>query len=750
MFDPCASNHIITDANKCSSQPSTHEVHLQKAGPDTIKILTALYKALGLSTSTVQQCVNDVGNAGVYFKDFAADVKAGHVDAAALDLASAISSLSTSVSDCNVPGLTLKLDALAAAIKFAHTGIDRASKFLVDGSDLWNDIEALQRAVQGQDYSGIGSAIQKILSDWTAITGGCSSDACHFIDGLLRVLQVVSTDIQPCENALLPIYQNFTNARVDFNNKNYRDAVSKMAWALDELSNVISQDSCGMGPLTKVLTAVAPKLAQAVVKIGSSKDAQIMVNSLNIYDKLYTAFEDLSNGNIADFGMQMGSLLQILRGSNCQTKICTILSGVLASLQIEASDFSQCAPQLDQAWSDMSGAINSFEHKDISGGISQLGKALKDVSNAVNQCGISELASVLEDTASKLGANGVASKIGQIVAVLVDGSDVTLEIDQAVQDFNSGSWNTFGQDLGNMASQIANTKCKTFVCKLLEGVLNSAAIPFEHLEACETDLKAAEQKFAAGATYFHQKNLKAAVIYFANGMNQVAKAINDCGVTQELQYMEQEANVLGIANTTVLSTVGKVLTSGADFYEEIFNTAQALQTHDYREAGAQLRKVLDQMSQWTNKHACTSDACYVVLGVLQYLGDLQGSVKACENDFTEGFSDFKNGIEELTSHGQFTKDKDHIKNGLRDIGNGLNDLASGVGDCHLDDLAKILSALAAKLGLAPEVQLIEDVLKILIEGVEIEQEIGNAFIAFSNDNWPSFGYNIYKLIKTLL
>ena len=43
-------------------------------------------------------------------------------------------------------------------------------------------------------------------------------------------------------------------------------------------------DSCGMGPLTDVMQQVAPKLANAIVKIESSQRAQIMVGSMDVYD----------------------------------------------------------------------------------------------------------------------------------------------------------------------------------------------------------------------------------------------------------------------------------------------------------------------------------------------------------------------------------------------------------------------------------------------------------------------------------
>ena len=88
--------------------------------------------------------------------------------------------------------------------------------------------------------------------------------------------------------------------------------------------------------------------------------------------------------------------------------------------------------------------------------------------------------------------------------------------------------------------------------------------------------------------------------------------------------------------------------------------------------------------------------------------------------------------------------------GVGELGRGLIDVSKGVTDCHLQELADILAKLAAKLGVAPEVAWVEEALKILIDGVEIEQEIGTACVDYSEGNWVGFGYSIAKLVKTLL
>ena len=56
---------------------------------------------------------------------------------------------------------------------------------------------------------------------------------------------------------------------------------------------------------------------------------------------------------------------------------------------------------------------------------------------------------------------------------------------------------------------------------------------------------------------------------------------------------------------------------------------------------------MNQLSNWTSHHACTSDFCYVVLGIFQYLGDIQGDIRNCEADFKLAFSNFSAAFSQL-------------------------------------------------------------------------------------------------------
>ena len=134
---------------------------------------------------------------------------------------------------------------------------------------------------------------------------------------------------------------------------------------------------------------------------------------------------------------------------------------------------------------------------------------------------------------------------------------------------------------------------------------------------------------------------------------------------------------------------------------------------------------------------------------------MKGSVKECEHDFEEAWVDFKyahhnfsESHENIIFH--YKHDKHAIQGGMKALGEGMKDVAKGVTDCHIEEFAEILEKLATRLGIAPEISFFEELLHIIVNGVKIENEIGDACTDFGNDNWPGFGFNIARLAKTLL
>ena len=122
---------------------------------------------------------------------------------------------------------------------------------------------------------------------------------------------------------------------------------------------------------------------------------------------------------------------------------------------------------------------------------------------------------------------------------------------------------------------------------------------------------------------------------------------------------QHEANVLGIANITGLGDIANIIVHGADFYENLYAFIQNLEKHDYRAAGQEAGNVLNQLSQWTSKHACTSDLCYVVTGVIEFMGDIQGSIKTCEKDFTTMWGNFTAAFHDFTDEKSIVWEFEH-------------------------------------------------------------------------------------------
>jgi len=275
------------------------------------------FKALKINDVDPSACVNDVAGAGKYLRDFATDLKTSNYTKALDDLGQGISSMSTSVSGCGVKEVESKLDALAAAIKWAKISkLDSVVKVIVGAADLEKDLQALATAVVSGDATNIGNALGDLLDQWTAVTGGCTSGskACTFIDGLLRIVQTVAVDYAPCASAIEPAYAQFEDGVAKMHSQNVTGAVADFASGLDTLAKALDNDSCGLQNLASVLSKVAPKLAAAIVK-----DNTVVVEYADVYDEIFAAAVAVEDGDVVAFGMAVGRMLQSLRASSCKT-----------------------------------------------------------------------------------------------------------------------------------------------------------------------------------------------------------------------------------------------------------------------------------------------------------------------------------------------------------------------------------------------------------------------------------------------
>lgn len=712
-------------------------------------VVSALFKVLHIDADATK-CVRDDVGAARQLRDFGTDMSAGNYTNAVTSLGNAISSLSSSVEACNVPALQAKLDALAAALHVGKVSyVDKVFKALIGAASLEKDLQALATSVKKGDSSRIASAINTLLTDFTTITGGCGSNGmCHLLDGVLRTVMQMENNIKACESAYSPSYLNLTAAAKTFRSNNTLLAVQELASGLDSLGAALSGSSCGVELVGGFISKLAPKLAGAVVKDGS-----IVVGYANVYDEFYQAVLALESGDIVGFGMQMGRMLQSLKASNCHSKACVAVQGLLGVLQLESADFSACSNQLDAAWTYLAYFMDQLKEGHVGNAIRNFASGVGALGRGVTECGVPDLGAILETTSNQLGEAAVATEIGAVVSVLVKGADVTDQLTKLSTDLAANRYQAVGADLDQLVAFLTSTKCESLVCKIVEGLLNAVGIGFKDLQACKATLGDAEDNFVLGAQQFRQKQTTKALESWSAGLNNVAHAVTDCGLDTELGFIQQEAQVLGFGNASVVDDVEQVLIHGVNVYEDLFKALTSLEQHDWRGAGQQMGTVMNDLAQWTEGHACTSDVCYVVVGVLQFMGDIQGSVKKCEDDFSLAWSDFKLAVGNFSdSHSIFRwqDNKDAIKAGVKNLGTAFTQIAKGVSDCHLQEFADLLAKLADKLGITPEVTFLAELLHIVIEGVHVEAEIGAACTAFGDGNYVQFGFNLAKLIKTLL
>merc|ERR1712048_508433 len=121
----------------------------------------------------------------------------------------------------------------------------------------------------------------------------------------------------------------------------------------------------------------------------------------------------------------------------------------------------------------MQGVLLAIEEKQWERAVSGLGDVFGDFSRS------------LEDTASRLNAGAVATVIGEVAQVLVSGADVSDDLSKIIADAQQENWAALGQDLGALSDWVSGTGCNSFVCRILEGILQQAKLVLVDLQPCE-------------------------------------------------------------------------------------------------------------------------------------------------------------------------------------------------------------------------------------------------------------------------
>jgi len=608
-------------------------------------------------------------------------------------------------------------------------------------------------AIRADDPSGVGKSLGALLDKWSAVTGGCGTDAkvCGFLDGLLRVISVTADNAEGCKEALAPAISAFEAGSTEIHEKNYSAAVEQFAAGLDITATAAKSDACGLERVADAIGNLSPILKKAQVSINASGFPRIAVGSADVYLELRAVAADVRAGDYAGAGIQMGSLLAQVRASQCSTKVCIVFEGMLSSLQVGLTNFNACKSDLDNAWWSLKDFAFTLQHRQWKEALSKLGDFFGELGTAANKCGVPQLGRIFEDGATKMHKHSIASITGELLQLFVSGSDVALDFQKIIVHSQNSQWEELGKDLGRISDSITNSGCHSFVCNIAEGILMEADMALTDFKPCEEVFHVAEEKIAAGAVSFANNQPGTALGYWGSALNALGNAMTECGVAEQLNYLEQEANVLRLGNATVLGKVAAVLLHGKDFYQTLYAGLVDMMRHDFRSAGQKLGKVLKEMNDWTKGNLCSSGACYVLSGIMQYFQDLKGDVSACVHDLGQSFGNFSASVHTMVTPEvqtiKFSSNSNQLSKGVHTLGLGLGALADAVDRCHLVTLAALITKASAKLGLQPEIGWLAGVLQIIIEGKDIITDTANACLDFSSKNWPGFGYNVAKLME---
>jgi hypothetical protein len=337
--------------------------------------------------------------------------------------------------------------------------------------------------------------------------------------------------------------------------------------------------------------------------------------------------------------------------------------------------------------------------------------------------------------------------------MLVGGADVSLDFAKLITDMDHANYDAAGKDLGHLAVRLSETECDSFVCELVEGILEEVGQVLIDLVPCRAELQEVEQSFTAGAALWQQGKAANGLGFLTSGLSHVAASIQKCDLERHMHFIVQEANLLGLGDISILDNMTQVLVHGADFHGYVHDTCDAMERHDYLAAGAHMALAVDQLAAWTGRHLCIEPACYAISGALQFFGDIVHDPVTCVHDFYDVEGNFSAGFAALVEvdvwpvrfHTNYTM----IQEGIHTFAAGFHALADLIFDCHLDELRYILSAIALHLSVGAEITWVLGVAAVVIHGVEITRELVDIAEAYMGNNWPAFGYHFARLVRVI-
>eukprot|EP00762_Andalucia_godoyi_P003186 ANDGO_01102.mRNA.1 hypothetical protein len=367
------------------------------------------------------------------------------------DFATGLDNVAKSIQLCNLNALATLLEAEAELIAGADISvIGKDVQILINGAQVADDFYTIATALEKGDMVAFGRAVGDLLSKLRALS--CKSTVCTLLDGILQVLNIAAQDWGKCSSDLDAAEAKFSVAFSQMKSSQYVQALASMGDAFEQLADGVSD--CDVQDLGTILENEAQLLHLGNVKIIGDAVA-ILSNSANLYKVFYQGAEDFASGDFRNAGIQLGQLLldiaAMQNSTGCSSPFCIIVQGAMDALNVENS-LKQCGSDLSSSWTDLEGAAKALFGPDASlrTAVHDLANGLDELSKGVSDCHVEQVAQIIEEVASKLGA-GYIGWLEEAVKIVVDGSEIYDEVYSAVVAWDTRDFFGFGYEIMKLA-----------------------------------------------------------------------------------------------------------------------------------------------------------------------------------------------------------------------------------------------------------------------------------------------------------
>lgn len=197
----------------------------------------------------------------------------------------------------------------------------------------------------------------------------------------------------------------------------------------------------------------------------------ILVNGAQIYSDIETATSSWDSQDYKAFGVAAGDALEkVLVGEEIDTtevytyyglslsQVAQIVEGVLqGALSAESSDLVSCLGDAETVIGYLNTAFHDLEERTASGtaaGLVALGHALEEVEPIVSDCAsiTNEWSTIVNWAHTFTNPISFAMHVGE--DILLNGTDIYNDIEDAITSWNSGSYEKFGEDVGDALAKV--------------------------------------------------------------------------------------------------------------------------------------------------------------------------------------------------------------------------------------------------------------------------------------------------------